>query len=177
MNFIKNRLPDRRAVTLVFSAVIFAVFTWTVRSFIFKFPAYILYLRTWDIVAILADLLTFALLESLLVTGAITGIAILFPQKWLRKGFAYKGFITVVVASIVAIYLKEAMTDKSTTEFFLITFSLSFMLWIGLILAAHFWLPLQKVILDLADRFSIFLYLYIPLGLVGVTIFVIRVIW
>jgi hypothetical protein len=95
----------------------------------------------------------------------------------LKTGFAYKGFITVVVAAIAFIYLKGAMTNQPTIQFLGTTFVAAFLLWLGLILAAHFWNRFQRLILDLADRLSIFLYIYIPLGLLSVVVVMIRLIW
>ena len=177
MSFIKRRFPDHREVTLVFSAVVFAVFTWAVRSFIYKFPAFILYYGVLDLFSILAYLLTFALLESLLVTALIVGLAALLPGSWLKQGFAYKGFLTVLVAAVATIYIKETMTNQPTVKFLATAFGTAFAIWIGLLLLAHFWLPLQRIVLDLADRISIFLYIYLPLGLVSVSVVLIRLIW
>ena len=176
MDFIKHRFPDRRETTLVFSAVVFAVFTWAVRSYIYKFPSFILYFDLWDILAILAQMLTFALLESLLVTGLLVGLSTLLPGTWLRTGFAWKGFITVLVAALTSLYLKVAMTNQPTVKFLLTTLIVTFVTWLGLILTAHFWLSFRRILLDVADRLSIFLYVYLPLGLVSVAIVIIRII-
>jgi len=176
MNFIKRRFPGRREVTLVFSAVAFPVFTWSLHSFIYRFPAFILYYGVWDLISILAYLLAFALLESLLVTALIVGLAALLPGSWLKQGFAYKGFLTVLAAAAAAIYIKETMTNQPAVKFLAIEFGAAFAAWIGLLLAAHFWLPMQRIVLDLADRFTIFLYFYIPLGLLSTLVVIVRII-
>jgi hypothetical protein len=177
MSFIKNRFPDRRDSTLVFSAAVFAVFTWTVRGFIYQVPSFILYFGVWDVFGILALQFTFALLESAFVAGLFILFGALLPAKWLKTGFGYKGFITVVVAAIAFIYLKGAMTNQPTVQFFVTTFVVTFLAWLGLILAAHFWNRFQRLVLDLADRLSIFLYIYLPLGLLSVVVVMIRLIW
>jgi hypothetical protein len=176
-DFIKHRFPDRREITLVFSAAVFTVFTWAVRSFIYQVPSFILYFDLWDILGIFALLLTFALLESALVAGLLVLFCALLPAKWLKTGFAYKGFISVVVAASAFIYLKQAMNNQPTIQFLGTIFSVTFLSWLGLILAAHYWDRFQRLILDLADRLSIFLYVYIPLGLLSVIVVIIRLIW
>jgi hypothetical protein len=177
IKFIKHRFPDRRASILVFSAAIFAVFTWTVRGFIYQVPSFILYFNLWDILGIFALLLTFALMESMLVAGLVILFGALLPAKWLKAGFAYKGFITVVVSAIVFIYLKSVMTNQPTIQFLGTTFFVAFLSWLGLVLTAHFWHRFQRLVLDIADRLSIFLYIYIPLGLLSVMVVMIRLIW
>jgi hypothetical protein len=42
------------------------------------------------------------------------------------------------------------------------------------IAASHMWGPLQKGLLDIQDRISIMLYVYVPLGLVSILVVVFR---
>jgi hypothetical protein len=42
------------------------------------------------------------------------------------------------------------------------------------IAASHMWGPLQKVLLDIQDRISIMLYVYVPLGLVSILVVIFR---
>jgi hypothetical protein len=128
----------------------------------------------WEQISVLAYLLAFALLESLFIMILIVGLACLMPGQWLRDGFGYKGFVTVLVATVAAIYIKETMTNQPTIRFFVTIFSLSFMVWIALLLVMHFQRSLQRFILEIADRFLIFLYVFIPLGLLSVLIVMFR---
>ena len=177
MNFIKRSFPHQREINLVFSAVMFAVFAWAIHSFIYKFPAFILYYGVFELFSILAYLLTFALLESLLVTALIVGFSAILPGGWFRKGFAYKGFLTVLVATVATIIIKETMSNQPTVKYLTAAFGLALATWIGLLLLAHYWLPMQRFILDLVDRLSIFLYILLPLGSISVLVVLIRLVW
>ena len=177
MSALLRRFPDRREVAVVFSAVLFAVFTWALRSFIYKFPAFILYYGTWDLFSILAYQLVFALFESLFVAALIVGLAALLPGGWLKKGFAYKGFLTVLAAAVATIWIKENMTNQPTVGFLATAFGTACAAWVGLLLAAHFWPPMQRASMDMAERFTIFLYIYLPLGFVSMLVVLVRLVW
>ena len=176
MDFLKRRFPDRRDTTLVFSAVMFAVFAYAARDYIYKFPSFILYFNLWDTFGVLAQYLTFALLESLLMTGLIVALAFLLPSAWLRTGFGYKGFITVLVLTAAALYLKAVMTNQPTIRFLVTTVIVSFLAWIGLLFLTR-WQSFQRLLLDLADRLTIFLYVFHPLSLLSLAVVAIRLIW
>ncbi len=83
--------------------MLFSVFGWSIRGFLFKVPALTLYFGLKNNLAVLCYMLAFALVETLIVTGVLILISMLLPARFLRQGFAYKGFLTILVASIALI--------------------------------------------------------------------------
>ena len=67
INFIKKRLPERNEFYAVLGIVIFVVFGWSMRGFLYEVPSFINYFRVGQILAIFAYMMGFALLESFLV--------------------------------------------------------------------------------------------------------------
>ena len=182
---IVSRAPSRADLLAVSNIVIFAVFGWSVRGFLYKMPAFTLYFGLWDNLLILFYMLAFALLESLFIMAVLTVIAMVLPSSFLRNGFAYKGFITILVASI-ALILYQGYYEQ--IEFYdrLMHNDSSFFepIWYGLgisvaILFCLFWVfqhwpRLQKLARMLIDQFEIFTYLYVPLGIIGLLLVIVR---
>lgn len=181
---ISFRMPARHEALQVFSVVLFAVFGWSIRGFLYKIPAFTLYFGLGVNLAILSYMLAFALLESLLVTCGLLLLCALLPSRFLQVGFAYKGFLIVAVATISMIlfetyyrveYFKDIMArDYSSIPPFIIG-----TIACGAALAALLWLfhrqpRLQRYSLHVIEQISVFTYIYVPLGLVGLFVVLAR---
>ncbi len=120
-------------------------------------------------------MMAFAFLESLLVTAGLVLAGIILPSKWLRDGFAYKGFIFVAMGSIAAIVLQKNLRYEFPSKQMLMLNLVIPLILIALFIAAsHVVRPLQKVLLDIQDRISIMLYVYVPIGLVSLVVVAFR---
>jgi len=124
---------------------------------------------------IFAYIMAFALLESLVVTAGLALTAAILPSKWLRDGFAYKGFIFVIVGSIAAYVLQKNLRyEFPSTQMLMLNLVIPLALIALFIAVSHVWVPLQKVLLDVQDRISIMLYIYVPIGVVSFFVVVFR---
>ena len=181
---IKKRLPARTDVLRVFNIVIFVVFSWSIRGFLFEIPAFLLYLGLGDITSILFYMLAFALLESILVTGGLVLVSMLLPPKWFKSGFAYKGFLLILAATIGLIlfqgYYKigffQNLMRNDYSDFIPILAGLM----IGiLVLSSLYWLfhikpRYQHYLSVIIEQFGVFSYIYLPLGVIGIMVVMIR---
>ncbi|HTP02506.1 MAG TPA: hypothetical protein VMJ64_14120 [Anaerolineales bacterium] len=180
----RSRLPARRDILGVFSAVLFVVFGWSIRGFLYKIPAFALYFGLGTNLAILCYMFAFALIESILVTGTLVVVAAILPPGVFRQGFSYKGFIVVLVASVAMIlfegyyqsaFFKDIMAgnDSSIPPFVLGSvaslIALAALLWV-----AHVQPRVRRVAQYIVDQLSIFAYIYVPLGLLGLAVVILR---
>ncbi len=184
LEFILKRLPVRTDILKVFNVVLFVVFSWSIRGFLFEIPAFLLYLGLPDISQILFYMLAFALLESILVTGGLVFLSMILPSNWFKSGFAYKGFLIILAATIgliifqgyykIGFFQNLIKNDYSDFEPILIGLMISI-----LALSILFWLihikpRLQKYLSDLIEQFSVFGYIYLPLGVIGFLVVIMR---
>ncbi len=183
-NFIRTRLPARRDVLLVFGVVLFAVFGWSIRGFLFKLPSFALYFSLVNDLAVLCYMMAFALIESVIVMGALLVLAALLPSGWLRSGFAYKGFLIILVAT-AAIVLFEGYYRADFLKDMLAGYTYMFPPFVVGLLAAIgvlgvlLWLfrrytRLQRYAVYTLEQISLFTYIYVPLGLIGAAVVLIR---
>jgi hypothetical protein len=181
---LRSRLPARSDILQVFSFVLFVVCGWSIRGFLYKIPAFSLYFSLGANLAVLCYMLGFALLESILVTAVLVVLAALLPARLFKEGFAYKGFVAVVVSTIAMIlfegyYQVEYFKDILAHNYSSIPPFVAGLLGAVGSLTALLWLfhhrpALQKYALYLLEQLSLFTYIYVPLGLLGLIVVIAR---
>jgi hypothetical protein len=111
-------------------------------------------------------------MSSLIIAG------IILPRKWFREGFAYKGFVTVLVAGIAMItlhyYLFSLNYEIPPMEVIYLGLGITMILLISLLWVFQNMPQLQTFSLAVQERLQIFMYFYLPLGLVGLAVVVLR---
>ena len=181
---ILGRIPARRELREVFDVVLFSVFGWSIRGFLYKIPAFTLYFGLKNNLAILCYMLAFALLESLVVTAVLMVIGTLLPSRFLKEGFAYKGFLIILVASVALILFQSYYHINFFYNILAADYSFIPPFIVGLVVSAAFLIALfwifqqrprfQKYLLSLVEQFGVFTYVYVPLGLIGLIVVIIR---
>ncbi len=159
----------------VLGAAMFVVFSWSIRGFLFVFPSRVMYFRAWEVFSIFMYMMAFALAESLLVMGGLTALSMALPAGWLRQGFAYKGLLILLVGTAAAIGYQRALGDElPPKETLLLWMAAPFFLLLGLLALPHFFPRLGVFLASLAERFTVFAYLYLPVGLLGLLVVLFR---
>jgi hypothetical protein len=175
LNILRRRLPLKSEFILVFGVAVFVVHGWSMREFLYKMPAFLLYYSVGEVYSVFSYMMAFALLESTVVTALLVACAWILPSKLLREGFGYKGFLAILVASILSIWFQGTLTNQYPDNSLLFAGSgiaaLVFVLLAFLFQKVGF---LQKIALNLADRLGIMTYLYVPLGLIGFLVYILR---
>jgi hypothetical protein len=172
---IKNFLPESRQIFLVFGVALFIVHSWSIHTFLYNIPSFILYMNIGQIVGVFAYMMAFALLESLLVMGLLLFVSAILPRAWYRDKFVSKGFLTILVSAALAIAIRLSLGNlyPGIEELYGKVLIAGLVL-IGSILAVHYYQPLQKVLEFLAEQISIMTYLYLPIGIISVVVVLAR---
>ncbi len=176
MATFKKFFPARHEILLVLGAALFVIHSWSLNTFIYKVPSFLLYMNLGQIGTVFAYMMAFAFLESLLVTSGLVVTSALLPRSWYRDGFHYKGFLTLLVGTISAIFLQDSLNNQYPgATSLLIWVSLTLLSLIALLLLVHFVESLRKFIIFIAEQVSVMLYLYLPIGLVSLLIIIWRI--
>lgn len=64
-----------------------------------------------EIADIFAFMMAFSLLENLAVTAVLVVLSVLLPSSWLRDGFALKGFVILLIATMTSILFQKSLQD------------------------------------------------------------------
>jgi hypothetical protein len=175
MKILTNRLPKRTEIELVLGFLLFAVFTWSVRGFLSELPSFLLYYNLGDIFGVFSYMMAFALLESLIIMGLLLFIAFVFPEKWLCQKFAHKATALVLVSGGAMIYFQNILTFQlPSLKELALGVGIPFLTLIVLLYFLVNNQRLQSVFDNILERFRIFSYIYVPLGLIGFFLVIVR---
>jgi hypothetical protein len=113
-------------------------------------------------------MMAFALLESLVTTGILVLLSAILPSGWLRDGFAYKGFVVLVIAAVDALIFQKALGNIYPPTRTLLLLSVVPLALIVILLAVLHSKPrLQNLLINVQDRFLILLFVYLPIGIIS----------
>ncbi|RJP52713.1 MAG: hypothetical protein C4583_06110 [Anaerolineaceae bacterium] len=176
-DFLKRGLPAKSEMFLVLSTAAFLIFTWSVRTLFFNFPAFLLSYTIGEILVIAAYMLAFALFETLLATLLLIIMSALLPGGIFKEGFSYKASFFLIAFGAVSIHMQNVMTNQPTTDFLLLELGRALTLWLVPVLLTRYVNVVRKIVLDILDRLIIFSYIYLPLGIVSLLVVAFRLLW
>ena len=175
MDLLRKHFPAWGEIISVLGIAVFIGFSWTIFGFLNKIPSFILYFTPGEIANIFAYLMAFALLESLIVTGVLVIISAILPSGWLKEGFALKGFVIILVASVTAIFFQKSLDDSFPPTWLLLASSiLPLVVMVSLIRFVRSQPKLQNILLNIQDRILIMLIIYVPIGVFSLMVVMYR---
>jgi hypothetical protein len=102
---ISKRLPDRQEMVLVFIGCVFIIHVWAIVNLFYTVPAWLLRMNMGQLVGSSAYVLSFALMESILVWGFLLLLTLMLPNALLRKQFVAQSIGLVLVSAFFSIVL------------------------------------------------------------------------
>lgn len=176
MAIFRDRLPTEREMLLGFAVCVVPVHIWLVINFLGQARGIVMRLSVWDFIGVVAYMLSFALLESLLLFLAIVILAFILPGRLYRHKFAVLSSVLVLLASAWFIFLhvdNEIIENKQWMLLALWAFSLALAVG-GLFFVIHRSRKVEGSIYALAGRLAILALIYVFVDLMGVIIIIIR---
>jgi hypothetical protein len=175
MTFLFNRFPKQEEILPVFGSLVFVVFSWSIRGFLYIVPSLILRHSVGETLSVLCYMLAFALLESLLLMSGGVLVSMFLPRKWFLEGFTYKGFIALLVFTIALIVLQNNLTNVlPPVDILYLGFAISIAVMVALFFLSDKVTVFRKALLAIAERLQVFVYIYVPLGMVGILVVIFR---
>jgi hypothetical protein len=180
LNAIKSRLPTRQEILPVFAVFAFFGFSWALYRMFWYVPSWLEYLSLWKVLTIAAYVLAFALVESIVMTGLIALFSLAFPPRMFKDHFVLQGCGLASLVSLASVLLQRKISLVYRLEIWqMILFPAGFLVFlVGFVLLANWLVRRFPVLLrlgnTLAERMTIFAYLYAPLGLLGLLIVIFR---
>ena len=176
MATFRSRLPQKHDISLVLACCVFLVFSWSIFWFFHRMPGWLPFLPLWDIVSIFAYTQMYALLESLFVLLLLIILAIILPARFFRDSFVAQSSMLLFMTSFWIILFESIwfnVVEWATGKLFL-WFTLSLLTILIAYILVRRSRRLERVLNALADRISVFLYLYVPLGTLGLVVVITR---
>ncbi len=169
-----NRLPKIEQITPVYSVGVTILFSWAIVTTIeVAINNWALYFGVADILSLFAYVMVGAFLESLLLISSLLMLSFILPQKIFGIKFVLRGTIlTITFLGFIMYYYTQTPMGEALANinkwgmFFVITFVL---LAIGESIKI-----VERFVRLMADRFIVFLYIYLPISFASIVIIIVR---
>ncbi|MEW5870865.1 MAG: hypothetical protein AB1894_16450 [Chloroflexota bacterium] len=177
---LRARLPSRCELAPVFAILLFLDFSWSLYHMFFVVPSWLYYMNVWGVLGLTTYVLAFSLLESALILASIVLLCLLFPPHLFREQFIALGSATAGVIGLGAVLVQRSIGliyDMRIWQLLAfppaILVGLVLLIWLmGLVLRR---VPLLARLLSaLAERMQVFIWVYLPLGVIGIVVVIIR---
>jgi len=177
--WITRRVPPTSAILGLYGVIVFFIFSWTLLVSFYKFPSWILYLTIDQILVIYAYNFSVNVAESLLALAVMLLLELtvffIFMNKDEMQTRPTLLFIFILGSAMWRLLLFQNYQAASAfvegeTLWWAITLALAFP---GAMFLAKIKF-IQKAVEAFAERATVFLYIYLPLGLVSLIVISIR---
>ena len=179
LNRLRSRFPDKQSIINVFATAAFIVYGWTIYSSFWKMPSWLFYLRLSEIFSVYAYSFLVNLLESILLTLGVVFLGFLLSGNLWKDGFISAGVVTLAVLVGSALIHMRIYEDPNLRVDFIHSQLLWWACTVFIAFAVSFicvrvtWL--RSLLENLADRFVVFLYIYMPLTLLSLGVVLVRI--
>lgn len=173
MSRFLKQVPAWAQILPVYAVIVLILYAWTLLWFFWKLPGWLFYLNLVDVFGALAYLLATNLAESIVVLGAMLGLALLLPGRWFRDVFVARGASLAITGLGYMMFLADRFKNKiDYPDLPLRAWSVPAALAaIALVVYACGQVAAVRRVLEIiADRATIFLYILIPLGVLSLLV-------
>lgn len=176
-----KRFPTKSEVIPVFSTIVFITYSWTLIRAFWYIPSWLHFLPVLNILMVLAYIVAFTLVQSVIVLILLLFAAAILPPGWLKEKFSAQGSIIIWMISILTIVYTKGhalILAKPFKEYLLYVVLITVITIISVLFLSHFLIHriklLEKLTQIVSDKLVIFLYFYIPPSLVALVLVVFR---
>ena len=177
---IRLKLPTRNEALPVFSTILFIVFSWMFFQFFIQVPSWIFYMDAQKLLVMFTYVVSFSLAESLILMGFVVFLDLVFPRRMFKEQFIAQGTVQVLIISIITYFIRqriELFEKLEIVKLLTIPVVALAVILLSVLLSAMIFKRFEKaprLIESLADRMTIFAYLYLPLGVASLAVVVLR---
>lgn len=172
----KKRFPAFSDLLAVFSVAAALVYGWTTVVFFWKLPSWLLILNAEELLGAFSYAMTFAMLESLLLTAGISAVCIL-PGVWIsREDFVVRGSWLAIggYGSLMALLKLNQLFPGEFLRYWWWASLAGLALTVLLTAFSPRVTPLRRFALWAADRFQVFLLILVPLSFLALFNVIVR---
>jgi len=173
---LRNKIPPFHEILALYATIVFLIYGWATITFFWKVPSWLYFLSLEEIAGILSYTFASSLLECTIILFIFLFASLVLPSKWLYNRFAVRGSLMVYALTFwVVLFTLNSLIQLPTTSD-VITFSIGVLLTsvLAMILANRISV-VQRLIITVGNRLTVFLYLWLPLSLIAILVIVLRI--
>jgi len=172
---LSGKLPARNQIAAVYATAVVILYAWSLIHFFWRFPSWLYFSTMGEIVVTLAYLFMVNFIESGLAILAPVALSLILPRRWFLDRFVTRGMWLVILGLGYLAYFDWRIQADAA-------FPYSLAKWTPLIvlpvLALTFLLDkinwLGRILEELGDRLTVFLYIFLPLSILSLLTILVR---
>jgi hypothetical protein len=175
-----SRFPRRAELLPVYAILLFLSGSWALYRFAWYLPSWMEYLSLSSVLVIAAYTLGYVLLESGVILGLVVLAGLAFPRPVFRSQFVAQGSTLALALGAGAALVQRQVSMIYRWEVWqVLTYSGAVLVAAVLLILLAAWLyrrfpRLLRLVNAFAERMTVFAYIYVPLGIIGLAVVVIR---
>jgi hypothetical protein len=173
---LRKRIPPLHEILALYSTIVFLIYGWASITFFWKVPSWLYFLSLGEIAAILAYTFASSLLECTIILFIFLFASLVLPSRLLADKFAVRTSLIVYSLTFwVVLFTLNTLIQLPVTSDF-ITLGLGVLVTSTLALLLSERIPLvPRLVNAVGSRLTIFLYLWLPLGVLGILVIIFRI--
>ncbi len=176
LTILKNRFPGLQQILAVYGLISLIIYCWTLIWFFWKLPSWENFMNMGEIAIVLAYAMTTDFLESLIVFLMPLFICAVLPAKWFKDFFLSRSSSLVILSLAYMMYVSSHIAsndDSYPTSIVRLIPVIGLLILILTFLVGRIGL-LRKLFEGLADRTTIFSYIFLPIGFISLVVVIAR---
>jgi hypothetical protein len=173
---LRKKIPSLHEILPLFATIVFMNYGWAALTFFWKVPSWLYFLSFGEIAAILAYTFASSLLECTIILLIFLFASLVLPSGLLADKFAVRASLIVYSLTFwMILFTLNTLIELPTTGDF-ITFGLGVSVTSALaILLSERISYVPGLVTAAGNRLTIFLYLWLPLGVLGILVIIFRI--
>jgi hypothetical protein len=172
---ITEKIPKLQDIAPVYAVIVMMIYPWTLTRYFWKLSGWILFASGGDLAAFFAYMVVVNLLESILILLVPLAMSIILPRKLFYDRFKTRSVALVLFGLGFLIYLNRNLRADAPFPMTLVQWipmaGVAILLLVFLVDQVSF---LRRVLDELANRLTIFLYISIPVSVIALLVVLIR---
>lgn len=172
---LRRKIPPLPEILALYGTIVFLIYGWATITFFWKVPSWLYFLSVQELAAIFSYTLASSLFESTLILIIFLCVGILLPARIFADQFTVRGSVIIYILTFWAAMFNLITLIQLPTSNDILAFGLVTLLTMALGLVTTERFPaMQKLLVGLGTRLTVFLYLWLPLSAVGILIILSR---
>jgi hypothetical protein len=183
MRVFGREFPSINEIIPVFATIIFPIYSWTIYRLLWNLPSWLKDLFSIsDMLILTAYGLAFALFESVIILGFMIFLSVVLPARYLKDKFIAQGSAMLWMVFILAVTAQYSMAllffNWTLWEFYIymtaiVVICILMITVLPRVLIYRFE-KLENFFVSLADKMTIFLFIYLPVGILSLIVVILR---
>jgi hypothetical protein len=168
---IFKRRFTSQGLTQIFVYSAFPIHIWALINMFRDVPSWVLYLRNWEVVSMVAYTLSFALFETLIVLLIVVLVGMIVPKRWVVDRYIPLVSLWLVELAIMAIVFHNHIIQHLPKRNLVISYAL--VLAVSTFIVLRF-PKLGGALRWIAERLVVLSFLYIFFDVLGLLVVIVR---